>query len=385
MDTKRRNAGRIDGIRWLALVAVALFGLTLTIGSGGGNGDDEEDSEPSEVGILGIYEFTIGGPLAGDTGPSQIDIAFDEAFALSLQPTVTGSITCDQVTEECGLQTVWDGSTALVEDQGEPATIDDLNVTVTELWILDPADEDADPSSGTIRVESPDNTELGDVVVQVTADCETRGPGVQVTTEPASTTTCYTWEEFDSLLDDLETATAVELRAALGWGAIDFTLEQSAYAFEIFPLLEDATFADGSPTEQCDVYASTWTDGPPNPGTRTLTWFDDNPDGSVGPGDSFRQEFNQCWLDEPGDDIDELFNGIVDFVSYTELVDASREVVTRIGFEGETQNMKIGGVGYGDELGNAPLVITETLDSGGTISVDSEITLSGKYVIVFYE
>ena len=383
MDTNTKSAGRIDGIRWLALIAVALFGLTLTIGSGGGNGDDDEGSEPSEVGILGIYEFTIGGPLAGDAGPSQIDIAFDGAFELSLQPTVTGSVVCDQVTEECGLQTVWDGSTALVEDQSDPAIVGDFTVTVTELWVLDPDDADADPSTGAIRVESLDPA-LADVIVEV-ADCDPGGPGVQVTTEPASTTACYTWEEFDSLLDELDPEESVALRAVLGWGAIDFTLEQSVYAFEIFPLLEDATFADGSPTEQCDIYGSTWTEGPPNPGTTTLSWFDDNPDGSVGPGDSFRQEFNECWLDEPNDDIDELLNGIMDFVSYTEVIDPSREVLTRIGFEGETQNMKIGGVGYGDELGNAPVVITETLDSGGTISVDSEIRLSGKYVIVFYE
>ena len=381
MDTSTRTDGRAQGFRWLALIVVALFGVALTIGSGGGGGDEDDDT--SDVGILFLYEFLIGGPLAANAGQSQIDISFDEVLELSVQPTLTGSIVCDQVTEECGLQTVWEESTALVLDRGDPGIIEDFNVTITEFWVLDPEDADADPTNGIIRVDSL-NPELAEVIVEVT-QCEPGVRGVRVTTDPPSTNTCYSWDAFDDLLDDIETATEVELRAALGWGAISFTLEQTQYAFAIFPLLEDATFAAGNPTVQCDIYSSAWPGGPPNPGTTTLTWFDDNPNGSVGPGDSFRQEFNECWLDESGDNIDELVNGIVDFTSYTEFVDPNREVITRIGFEGATLNMKTGGVGYGDELGNSPLVITETLDSGGKITVDSEITLSGKYVIVFYE
>ena len=68
-------------------------------------------------------------------------------------------------------------------------------------------------------------------------------------------------------------------------------------------------------------------------------------------------------------------------MGYTQDIDPLG-LLTRIGFETAAAGSgKIGGVGLGD--GVNPLVITETIETGGTINPEPAISLTGKYYIVF--
>jgi len=376
-----RSSGRPEPIRWLALVAVAVFGIGLIIGSGGGGGDDGIDGGDDEdtIGILAQYNVRIGGPLAGDAGQSYIDVDFGGVL-LNTQPDIQGIVTCNQTTEECELQSVVAGTSVLVNDQTNPEVFTDFEVTVEADWVYDPAGSDL-PDTGRVRID-PLPPDLAEIIVEV-ADCGAAGPGVLVSTDPATEEVCYPWDTFEDLLDSEKDE--IGALASLGWSAISFTLEQGEYALDAFEVIDiyEEILATGDPLlEQCDAYAANWPDGPPNPGDTLFSWVDDNVNGEVGPGDSFRQEFESCWYDDPDDDIDELIDGVIEFVSYTEVV--SNDLITRIGFEGAT-NARTGGVRYGDELGNDPLVITETIEQDGTITPDEPITLTGQYVIVFFE
>ncbi len=374
------TSGRNEPWRWLATMAVAVFGTALIVGSGGGSdggtiddGGDQDDT----VTILSAYDFQIGGPLADDTGPSFIDISVPGLFSLNTQPDIRGSLACDPVTEDCELAGVATGTSVLVNDLTDPSVIPDFVVTVEADWVYDPAGSDF-PVSGRVRV-APIGADIEDVIVEV-ADCGAAGAGVLLSTDPATEEVCYPWDVFEELLDNVEIV--YEALASVGWGAINFTLEQAGYTLDVLPLLDETVFATGDTvTEDCDAYAANWPGGPPNPGVTTLTWIDDSGDGELGPGDSFRQEFDSCWLNEADDNIDDLLDGIIEYVSYTEVVDQG--VTIRLGFEGTT-NGRIGGVGYGDELGNDPLVLTETIEQDGTITTDAPTTLSGRYVIVFF-
>lgn len=377
----RRSFELCEPWRWLATIAVAAAGMALIIGSGGGGSDGIDDGDDGDtVGILSQYNFQIGGPLAGDAGPSYIDVVFAGEADLNTQPNIQGTLSCNTTTEICELQSVAVGSVILVDDRTDPEVFTDFGITVEAEWAYDPAGSDF-PDTGRVRID-PVLGNLFDIIVEV-ADCGAGGPGVLVSTDPVTQAVCYPWDAFEELENTAESG--IERLAALGWSAINFTLEQGEYALQAFAIIDayEEILATGDPfLEQCDAYAADWPGGPPNPGDFLFGWVDDNGDGEIGPGDSFRQEFESCWYDDPEDDIDELIDGVIEYVSYTEVV--AGNLITRIGFEGTT-NSRTGGIGYGDELGNDPLVLIETIEQGGTITPDDPITLSGRYVIVFFE
>jgi hypothetical protein len=249
------------------------------------------------------------------------------------------------------------------------------------MWVYSLPDSDR-PVAGGVRIEPLSDDP--DILVAVT-DCN--GKQVQVTID--ETISCYTWNEFEDLMDDTEAITRQQLQAALGWSAVAFTLEQAEYSLQIFPLIDEDNLPNPGTAyyEACDAW-SDWPDTAPpvNPGSILLTWYDDLADGEIGPSDSFQLEFNHCWKDAEDDDIDSLSNGIINFVGYVEEVENG--IITRIGFETPAVGSgKIAGVAYGDgdNLEILPLVISETIEVDGQILVDNTLTLSGRYLIVFSE
>jgi hypothetical protein len=356
--------------------AVFLLGLLLLLtacgGGGGSGGDDDEDT----VEILDSYHFHIGGALSGNAGQSTLEIEQSGEFILRAQPDVRGSIDCDQSTDICDIQSVSIGSSVLIEDLSESVVVDDINIAVSDTWVFSPPGSDR-PVSGGLRIE-PLDSGADDIFIEI-ANCD-GSPGTEIL---VNETDCYSWDSFENLVDHPEASTLQQIQASLGWGAIEFTLEQAAYSMLVFPLIDEDIFAYATAYyESCDTYSATWNAGPPNPGGFLLEWMDDQDNGSPGPGDSFRLDFQNCWYDDQGDNIDTLLNGIIDFVGYTEVV--QNNVITRIGFEAPAVSSgKIGGVAYGDEYGNNPLVISETIEEDGEITVDSTVTLSGRYLIVF--
>ncbi|MHC4962644.1 MAG: hypothetical protein ACYTGA_11065 [Planctomycetota bacterium] len=341
---------------WL-LAGIYLLGFLgiVASGSGGGGGDDDD----LEIIIQGGYSYLIGGPLPDGSGNSTIGIE-QGALTLTTEPELVGTVICDQVTEVCGLQTVdeqtpGNPSGILIDYTTDTLFTGNLDVTVDDFWLYSPLGSDR-PVNGKIRI---DDASGSDIIVEV-RNCT--GGSVEVTTEPASTTQCFSWDDFEDLMDD-PVSTDVQLKASLAWQAIAFIVDQALSTLEVFPLIVDDVFAVlGNPiTELCDMYSDTWVGGPVNPGMFTFT--------KVSP-DAFLQTFSDCWFGDSNDGT--LLQGIIDYADYIQVID-QLGLLTRIGF---------GSVTLGD--GVDPLDITETTkDINDDIVTEPTISLTGKYFIDF--
>ena len=354
-------------VRELLLVSIYMLGVLGIVASGGsGDGDDDD-----EIIIQALYEFTVGGPIPDDPGNnSTIGIEKQGEFTVSIEPTLVGTVLCDQVTEVCELQTIDPPSSInMTEDY-------DIQITVESTWNYNPLPSDR-PRFGGIRIE---RTGFADIIAEV-ADCDVGTPGVDVQGTTDATDDCYLWDAFEDLADNPGDNDAA--LASLAWEAITFTVDQALNTLEIFPLIVDDLFAFGNPiSESCDIYSAIdwvgeWVGvNPANPGGFTFFWVDDTGNGRVGPGDSFSQTFNECWFGDPNDD-GTLLDGSIDYVGFTQVIDQNG-LLTRIGFETAAQGSgKIGGVAFDS------LVITETTKLGDDITTEDPITLTGRYLIVF--
>lgn len=361
-------------LRELLLAGIYLLGAMGIVASGGGGGSDDDDDE---IIIQSLYNFIIGGPLPDDPGNnSTIGIEIPGEFSLTTEPNLVGSLICDQATEICELQTVENPSSILIDDTTDTLFTGDIDAIVENLWVY-PSGSDR-PSTGSLRIDQ----EVGsDIFVEVT-NCT--GGSVQVTID--LTSNCYTWDDFEDLID-APGSTDVEVKASLAWEAIEFTVEQALNSLEVFPFIIDDVFGGGNAIfANCDIYSGNWLGPAPepgaNPGGFLFSWFDDSANGRVGTDDSFRQDFDDCWLGDSTDGA--LLEGIIDYVGYTQVIDQNG-LLTRIGFETAASGSgKIGGVTFGDEFGNNPLVITETSEAmNGDITTENPIILTGRYLIVF--
>ncbi len=349
-----------------------LFFLLTSCDGGGSSKNDDEDT----LTILEEYNFQIGGTLQGG-GASAINLVQTDGVSLSATPNVRGSVNCDTVTQICDIQSVSVGSSISIIDQSTNLPVSGVDINVDTPWVYNPPGSD-NPASGGLTI-SPQGTDS--IFVDVTDCDELPGTEIQV-----NETDCYPWNEFEDLMEN-PGSSDVEIIASLGWNAIELMLEQAGYSMQVFPYIDEDYLTNPGTNyyEQCDAFAASWPDGPPvNPGGFFITWYDDLANGVPGPADSFRLEYNHCWLDDEGDNIDTYFRGVIDFVGYTEVVD--NDIITRIGFETAAEGSgKIGGAayGWGDDFENQPLVISETVESDGVISIDNELTLTGRYLIVF--
>jgi len=367
-------------LRKSLLVGIYMLGVLGILASGGGDDDDDDD----EIIIKSSYDFTIGGPLEGAAGNSIIGIEREGGFTLTVEPDLQGQLICNQDTEICELQFVYMGSSIAIDDQTIPEFVGDIEVTVEDDWLYSPLGTDQ-PVGGRFRV-----VEAGEppIVVEFTNCQGSSDTEVQVTFDPGSLNqevNCYQWDLFEDLFDSSDPNVEwYERQASFGWEAAAFiVLEQVLNALEVFPLIDEDIFAGGNQIfENCEIYSGTWPPPTPaNPGGFLFSWFDDAANGQVGPGDSFRQTFQECWFGDSTDGT--LIEGVIDYVGYTEVIN-QLGLLTRIGFESAAPGSgKIGGVAFGDENGNNPLVITETTEDGGNITTEPPITLTGRYLIVF--
>ena len=217
----------------------------------------------------------------------------------------------------------------------------------------------APPTSGAFDVVIPNET----VSVTMVAG------GVQVSLNGAAAV-AYSWEEFGSLLDDDAQDTWVR-RASLATGAFEFIYE---FAFNVADILDELELAAlSNPTVQsCDMFTGTPPAGILAQGEITITWIGS---GELSDGDDFEWLFNQCWVDEPSDTIDELFDGTVVLENYTETIDFNTNTLFEIGFGGLSNQP--GGVIF-------DLTLSETVQNDGvfTISPDDILAITGGFAII---
>lgn len=345
--------------------AAALASLVALAVLAGCAGAGEEDDGDEEVGILASYEFRLGGPLAGSAGPSALHVASPELDVVAAMD-LFGSHLCDQETEVCRLQVIHPQSTVAIDDRTVPEVAGDFTVTVDDTWVFNPLAGDR-PAAGSAIVR-PAAAGADEVRVHVAA-CEA-GAGVSIHAASAGST-CRTWDELDALLDG--DPTPAEALAARGWSAVELTVGQADLALAAFEYIARG----GQGTLPCEAYGASWPGGPSNPGWFTFRWLDDSQDGTMGPGDSFRQEFTECWTSGPAAGVGTLVDGTVEFVGYTEVVE--RGMITRIGFEGETLAGRVGGLAYD------AFTIVETAEAGGVVAADDPVVLDGRFVLAFFE
>jgi hypothetical protein len=366
--------------RFAVLVAIFAAGIVTIVGSnGGGGGDGDAGAE-----LLGVYDISIDRGVDGSGDQTDgITVTFDGGTAsVRVDPNpVLGQYMCDQTTEICELSRIGlDGANTFlyVFDGSSPQIVGDLVIQIPEQVIISTIGQ---PIIGRVQIQSvaaPAGLDEGFIDV----DLDTC-PDVEIVDNSASLG-CYTWDEFEALFDD-PTASQVEKLASFGFQALGFLFEQVDLVTEVLGLIDEYETdlkQAGTITEMCDAFADAGLAAPTgtvNQGMRTLSWIDTNSDGQVGPGDDFVGMLDECWVNDPTDDIDEILDGTGNFYDYVLNEDPDREVITAIGFTAIAPPNP-GGVMY------SGFTVSETEEtSPGTAEITNVIGLTGGVSVLFTE
>ncbi len=192
----------------------------------------------------------------------------------------------------------------------------------------------------------------------------------------------YTVDAFE---DFIGTAAEVWMRkASLGYFILDYLMDQIFFVSDTMNVIETHggnLAAEGGITFLCDSLVPGSDPDPLRPEyTRTLTWSDVNGSGIPDSGDGFRWLFFACWENDPGDLMDDLAEGIVDFSGFTveRKQRDGRQVITGFGFvSGAGQPA---GVLYKDFTW---IRIEEEFPGSFTFDPFKDFTISGGLDIVF--
>lgn len=374
---KMQSITNIRPFRLLSLLTLFLAGILTLIGSGGGGGGGSGDADISYT-LLPYYDFRIAGvdnPLDGwDSGITAEFTEDGTTHQLRVDPQfLDGGFSCDPATEDCQLASIDTTTHVDVHDLSETLFGDfRINILTQLLFSSDDA-----PIDGTMQVAQ--DTGFGFVTVGVTT-CTGGLAGVEII-DNGTPLGCYTWAQFDDLMD---TSTQVAEQASrLAYGIIELLLELSDMtALNSFDLMENDLATLGNIPLECDSFSSAGVSAPSpyeawDQGNALFHWVDENADMEQTPGDSYGYIFNYCWNNDPTDNIDNLFNGVIDLIAFTEVADAS-DILTRIGYEGST-NGKTGGVFF-DYFS---MIETESDSLAGTSTIVSQTVMNGGMSVVF--
>ncbi len=363
-------------VRPALFLLVLLAGVFTIIGSGGGGGDGNGSID--SYGLLPFYDLRITGvddPLDGwDTG---LTVAFTEdstTHEMRIDPqSLVGGFSCNTSTEECELASLEVTTHVAVHDLSASLFGDfQINITDQLLFVIDEA-----PADGTLQIVQ--DTGFGTVTVDVTS-CPGELAGVEILDNGASRG-CFTWSQLDELLDS--SSEVSEQVAGLAYGILEYLLELSDItALTSFDLMDQDLASVGNVAVPCDSFSSAGVSPPPpfsawDLGNALFHFVDEDADLEQSPGDSYGFMFNVCWLNDPSDDMDELYNGVIDLISLTEVVDGS-DTLIRIGYEGST-NGKTGGVFFDYFV----IYETESDTLMSTSSITSQTVLNGGISVVF--
>lgn len=357
------------------VVIVTLVGMATIVGSGGGGGEDDVEETPAS--LLPLYNFSLF-RMSNSVNPMEGVTAVSDAGTFRIDPNpVQGTFSCDTVTDVCELATIGGGTFLNVYDESPTQVTGNIGIQILQPVVF-AAGSDF-PTSGTVQIFSPDppaGLGLGFLELQITT-CP-GGAGVQIV-DNATPVGCYAWEAFEELFDT--SADQVEQLASFGHGTVDFLFSLVEFAVSALENIGEyeETLQFGMVGVSCDAFSSEGSTPPvsvPDQGMFFFSWTDANADTLLNAGDNFDQSFDNCWINDPTDNIDTLVNGTVDFVNYEDV--ESNDVVTRLGFEPYPVGTD-GGVWFTN------LIVGETEISGMATSVTQEVTLNGGFSIVFAE
>jgi len=375
-------------IRYLGLLTVLIFGVISILGTSGS--DDDGGNGDTSIGLLSTYDYNIGRGIDANGNESNgitVSVPVNSStLSLRVDPhPVVGTFQCDPATEECGLARINPGTFLDVFDETTPLSVGDLQIQITEQVIIGVSGL---PVIGRIQIESvaaPDGLGEGFIIIEM-GSCM-GGAGVNIYHNDTMVR-CYTWNDFEQLFDT--STDPVEQLAAFGYQVIEFLFGQVEFITSILGAIdENAALLQqaGTIDEMCDAFSAAGLTAPtnitgrtvPDQGMRTLSWIDANSNNVLGPGDDFVGTLNECWFNDPTDNVDELLNGSGSFRGYVENIDMNREVITALGFT-SVMPPAPGGVFYTD------FTISETEEATpGTAEITSVIGLGGGISIMFTE
>lgn len=354
--------------RALWLIPVSVFAVLTIVATGGGGGGDDgggsiDDVDPGPVNLLPSYNFFLANVsddnlLTVQRPGGAIGVAFTVSIDIDGLLANTVDISVNASNEVTFLSYVARATSRfdLIVTSGAVNPLEGtISVTLTEDLVFDAFG--GPPTSGAFNVRIP--TDAINVTV-VTG-------GVQLSLnggEPVS----YTWDEFENLFDD-DSQEVWLRRASLAGDAIGFLYEYFFNVADILDELEVVTLSNPL-VESCDMFTGSPPDGVLAQGELTVTWTGT---GELSDGDDFSWEFNQCWLDEPNSNIDDLLDGTVFLENYTETVDFDTNTLFEIGFGGLSGQP--GGVIF-------DLTVSETIEDNGVFVINDSANIFGGFAMI---
>ena len=344
----------------LVFVPLAFFLCTFvaSCGGGGGGGGGGDGGGDGGGQTLNEYAFSLGF-LTDD--PLRLSAAVGSATLEELAGPIAGAYTLD--TETISLN---GGPMVKVTTDLWNAPLGILSINVDE-----PIEsiEGDNPTQGKITVGVGINPFAYTFSVTITPT------GVRLERE-GFVSVEYTWDEFDELLGS--GAPDWQQQASFASSIIGFYFNQVKFVINAITLIEenDTALSKGNVTINGDTFLGTPPAGHDAQGTLTLSCTN----GNVGPGGDFSEVFNDYLVDDPSDDIDQLYDGSVRLDGFVENSDEARDIITSIGFP----VVLFGSEDHPEE----GLTIYETEEtSPGVFSINDAdtLTITGGYSIQFSE
>ncbi len=282
-------------IRFTELAVVVMFGVLSVLGSGGG-GDDVVVDEPSTD-----FLYVLSGPRGG-TEPLTVSATLGEdTVSVTITPTLEGTYesTTDTYTVNTNCQ-AFDPVVPcnIVAETSATLGFGTITGTITATWRWV---GDNDPTQGQFVVTS---TEIADTVtVEVIS---TPVAGVSLTN--GNDTDELTWEQFDTLWE--EPANPLWQRiASFAYNVRGLLFEQITLLGEAYLTIEDyRTLLEANSAFQgvCSTplpVGSNWNN------LVDVIWDDVGNDGMINSNETITFVMNECWIDDPLENIDTLLSG----------------------------------------------------------------------------
>jgi hypothetical protein len=170
------------------------------------------------------------------------------------------------------------------------------------------------PASGALQINVSSGVSGFDRVMG-----EILATGVRITAydgpDPVAGPVSLTWQQFEAL-DNNNTAEDYQRVARYSYSAMEFTFEQFSLTYLLLATVvenDDLLQSSRSIVGNSDVFSGTG-----RAGTLQIDWQDTSGNGDLGPGDAFVGTFSEFWIDDPTDDIDRMYNGVLTLSGYTE-------------------------------------------------------------------
>lgn len=336
--------------------------LSLLVGSiiitaCGGGGEELGPTPPSTV-----LSYVLSGPRAGvtplavsgtATGGAVTAAFTSPAAPLQELPNLPG--TYDTATLDYMLNSSFNPAMWL-DTSGTGAPFGTLEVTINQPFHWNNGTE---PSSGTLSITSRDIIKLFTGTIRLTVT-SVPSAGVNISLDSNNDGTpdefrFVTWADFDMLWDDA-TALLWQRIASFTYSMHSFLFAQADLAIQSFTTIEDlySGFETAGPGSAQTVTCSSTPPDPSWANNIKVTWNDLDNSTTITNGDSFSFFFDDCWIDNPTDNIDQVLTGTMNFLHYDRHVQACPT--------------------YDN------LIITET-DAGGAIA-NTDITVSGGFCLL---